>query len=188
MLPVAALLATLVSIGCGGGDPDAGEGENASTSASETPVTFGGRPGVLGTVGEVVRSDSTISRPETLLDSLSFDVDADSTLERIALYASVHRDSSGVLHWDDAHRWLLVVEDGELDYPLYDGSVSVGGLRFAVVEPQPDGPFVIFLEQSGTAVFSVEAFTFDPRRGGFVRRDKMAATGNVWHVTPELSP
>jgi hypothetical protein len=102
-----------------------------------------------------------------LIDSTSYDVDADGAAEYIALYAEVEQDDAGRPLWEDAHRWLLLVRDGGESYPLVSALVPFGSIAFAIIAGDGDYPPRIVAERQGGNGITVESFTWEPARGGF---------------------
>ena len=68
----------------------------------------------------------------TLLDTMDVDADNDGQDERIELFTSAKREESGKMGWDDGQRWLLLVNDEEKKFPLFDDYVQNGQLEFWV--------------------------------------------------------
>lgn len=68
----------------------------------------------------------------TELDVFSHDIDSDGIVEELTLYTSAARDNQGRMMWDDGQQFLLVLEDGENYYSLFDGYVQLGRVFFTV--------------------------------------------------------
>ena len=104
------------------------------------------------------------------IDSTSYDVDGDGSVERIILHAQVERDAAGRPLWEDAHRWLLLVHDGPARYPLVDALVPFGTVGFSIVAGEDAAPPRIVAERHDRDGVQVESFSWDGPRGGFVAR------------------
>lgn len=179
-------LAIAVIAGTGGwllGRASAGSGD-ATPASLEAPAEGAGSGDEGEDAAGFVEPVDLLDPPRTLLDTASADVDGDGAAERIELHAEVERDARGRLAWDDGQRWLLVVRDGEVAYPLFDGLVQLGRLGFAVVERGEETPVILATVEAGAAI-STEAFGWDDVRGGFASLGRVEATGNVTHRTPE---
>lgn len=176
----AALLFSLLLACAGGGD------EAASADPPAAPA------GTVGAGGELIGPAAPPAGAYTLLDSATVDLDGDGTPERVELSASVEVDGEGRPLWEDGHRWLVLVRDGEAAYPLLEEFVPWGGAAFWVLESDTGGPPAILVETrsrfSDRVGIAAASFRYDAGRGGFVREGGVDVSGTVLHGDPARMP
>lgn len=94
------------------------------------------------------------------------DLDADASTERIVLTSDVQTGSRGIPLWEDGHRWVVIVEDGDARTLLDGAFVPNGDAEAAVLAPdstnrrnvlvrertpQQSRTFVVAYDKPGTA-------------------------------------
>jgi hypothetical protein len=118
--------------------------------------------------------------PASMMDQKKFDFKQSGTDQSIEMYADVEkvtRDGQEEYVWDDGQRWLLMVNDGEKTYPLFDDWVQLGELTFWLIEA--DGTPMLQLLSTGTADFHLQSYVYDKNADEFVRKSIYSPTGNV---------
>ncbi len=105
----------------------------------------------------------------TLLDNAKVDLNGDKREENIELYTTAQRDSSGDIMWDDGQKWFLIVRDEDKEYLLFDEYVQLGVLDYWVFNSD-DKCYIVTL-QTGSAVFKLSAYTYDNKKGAFIKKD-----------------
>ena len=159
--------------------PAAATAPAAAPDSAAPAEDSAGAPGLPGDSALVVRPGPAPRLPRTLLHHASVNLDGDSTPERVELYADVDRDPQGKPMWDDGQSWALVVRQGNQVYTLFDEFVQLGTVGFTAVEHAVEDRGAIIIEvQAGSGV-QVQAYHFDPARGGFVQGGWIAVTGIV---------
>jgi hypothetical protein len=178
MVPTLLLLGTLALPGCD--DADVAERPTAETAAIESD------PHGADAGGVVVRPIQEAEPPRTLLLDEAFDLSGDGAPERILLYVDAERDGAGRLQWDDGQRWALHVLAGGAVYPLFDGYVQIGRLRFWIIEPggTVGAARIVLLKETGAGV-ELRSYRFEPDRG-FIGAVEYTTSGNVVFTSPEI--
>jgi hypothetical protein len=116
--------------------------------------------------------------PAVRIASARADLDRDGTPEELELRADVERADDGGLLWEDGHRWVVLVRDGDREDRLVDQFVPQGRLTAWVVEPEAGSPVVVVLMESGTAGIELRAFRHADRRG-YVAAGLFAGNGRL---------
>jgi hypothetical protein len=106
------------------------------------------------------------------------DLDRDGTQEEIEVRADVERAEDGELLWEDGHRWVVLVREGDREDRLVDQFVPQGRLVVWVVEPEEGSPVVVVLKESGTAGIELQAFRHADRQG-YVAAGSFVGTGRL---------
>ena len=113
----------------------------------------------------------------TLLDSYNFDFDEDGTDETIAIYTAAQKDSNGNIAWDDGQNWLLVVQDEDKDYELFNNYVQLGNINFYVYTQDDD--YYISTLQTGTAGLTMTQYEYDKDNNKFISTVPFNTKGNM---------
>jgi hypothetical protein len=103
--------------------------------------------------------------PAVRIASARADLDRDGTPEELEIRADVERAADGGLLWEDGHRWVVLVRDGDREDRLVDQFVPQGRLTAWVVEQEAGSPLVVVLKESGTAGIELRAFRHVDRQG-----------------------
>lgn len=103
--------------------------------------------------------------PAVRIASARADLDRDGTPEELELRADVERAADGGLLWEDGHRWVVLVRDGDREDRLVDQFVPQGRLTAWAIEPEAGSPLVVVLKESGTAGIELLAFRHVDRQG-----------------------
>jgi len=112
-----------------------------------------------------------------LLDSYSFDIDGNGSEEIISMYVDAHQEPNGEIHWDDGQNWLLLVEEQDQNYILFNDYIQLGTLRFHIYTEDDD--FHITTIQSTTANLQITEYKFDKESKEFISTPKYRTEGNV---------
>ncbi|KOP71011.1 hypothetical protein AMS60_23435 [Bacillus sp. FJAT-21945] len=105
--------------------------------------------------------------PRSLYKEITLDIDMDGEDELIELYVNAEKMENGVFAWDDGQTWLLVVNDGEKTYPLYDGFVQLGSIDFSTATF--DGKPGIVIIEMWHSDKSVHKLIYDHEAKGFIK-------------------
>jgi hypothetical protein len=116
--------------------------------------------------------------PAVRIAGASADLDRDGTQEEIEIRADVERADDGELLWEDGHRWVVLIRDGDREDRLVDQFVPQGRLAGWVVEPEEGSPVVVVLKESGTGGIELRAFRHADRRG-YVAAGSFVGTGRL---------
>jgi hypothetical protein len=103
--------------------------------------------------------------PQTLYKKKTFDIDGDGEEEIIELYVNVGIMENGSFAWDDGQKWLLVVKDGEITYPLFDDYIQLGSLDFSTTTF--DGKPGIVMHMTQHSNITIQKFTYDKTEKGY---------------------
>ncbi|MDZ5471347.1 hypothetical protein SM124_06265 [Bacillus sp. 31A1R] len=147
--------------------PKADQSEKEKTEEIEKENVEEEKVEDVAEIEEVVKARGIENYPVSLYDETTFDLDGDGEEEQIEMYVNAEQDEKGEFAWDDGHNWLFVVKDGDQTYPLYDGWVQLGTLKFWVIETD-ETPMVILLK-TGTAEFTLQTFTYNNVEQGFIK-------------------
>jgi hypothetical protein len=140
--------------------------EEVKENNSEGEASDTGEASDEGKAATVITAKAVESYPISLYDQTEFDLDGDGEDEKIELHVNAAKAEDGEFAWDDGQDWLLVVKDGDVTYPLFDGWVQIGKLTFWLLE-SGEKPMLILL-QTGTADFTLKEFTFNSEKNGYV--------------------
>ena len=103
--------------------------------------------------------------PYTLYKKKSLDIDKDGEEEIIELYVNAGKMENGLFAWDDGQNWLLVVQDGEDSYPLFDDYIQLGSLDFSTATF--DGKPGIVMHKTQHTSITIQKFTYDQKVKGY---------------------
>ncbi|MBD8034128.1 MULTISPECIES: hypothetical protein [Solibacillus] len=122
-------------------------------------------------MNEQANSDySTISSkniekyPQTLYKKKSLDIDEDGEEEIIELYVNAGKMENGLFAWDDGQNWLLLVQDGENSYPLFDDYIQLGSLDFSTATFDGKPGIVMHMTQHSNII--IQKITYDQKVKG----------------------
>lgn len=113
----------------------------------------------------------------TLLDEYIFDFDGDKQDEKISMYTAAGRAENGEMAWDDGQNWLIVVQDSDKDYVLFDDYVQLGSINYYVYTA--DDSFYIDTVQVGTASLTHKTYAYDKDSDSFKIKVQYTTSGNV---------
>ncbi|HOA79721.1 MAG TPA: hypothetical protein PKK61_01470 [Defluviitaleaceae bacterium] len=108
-----------------------------------------------------------ITEDGTKLREYSIDLDSDGEEEKIQLYTSTARDESGELLWDDNQNWLLLIEDGNEYYPLFESPVQLGMVYFNVFYDSNELAKVSLILSAGASM-KITNYYYDEELGGYI--------------------
>ena len=97
----------------------------------------------------------------TLLDSSSHDITGDGIDDKISLYTSAGKDQEGRIMWDDGQFFLLIFNDGEKDYGLFNERVQIGRVYYSIFDGDDSGLFVMVATYAGVNFMK---FTYGDRK------------------------
>ena len=109
------------------------------------------------------------ARNLTLLKTISIDVEGDNQPENIELYTAAQKDTSGAIMWDDGQNWLLIVRDGNKEYPLFDDRIQLGQLDYLVYASSAKKTHII-VTYSDTTSMKVSDYSFDRDQMCFMQK------------------
>jgi len=92
-------------------------------------------------------SEKLVTKEYTMLASYEYDINEDKVEETIALYTSAKKNSNGEILWDDGQNWILVVQQEDKDYELYNNYLQLGTINFAVFTAE-DGFHITIVEDT----------------------------------------
>lgn len=128
--------------------------------------------------------DVDVGPGHVLLDSAVVDLTGDGRPERIELSVEAERLPDGRVLWEDGHRWLLLVREGDETAPLLDTFVPWGTAGFRILEGS-DGTASVLVEiDSSTGGVYLAEYVFDAAARGYLPRWSRHAEGRVVHRTP----
>ncbi len=106
----------------------------------------------------------------TLLERYNYDIDDDYKDEFIELYANITKNESGELMYEDSNMWKLLVRDNDKIYPLYDGPISLGKMKFWVYSsPQDKNTHIAALIDSTNNVSLID-YVFDKKEQSYLKK------------------
>lgn len=88
----------------------------------------------------------------TKLGEYSIDLDGDKVEEKIELHTTASRHDDGDMLWDDGQNWLLLVEDQDKYYPLFEEYVQLGGIYFNVWYDSKETPIITVIISAGSHI------------------------------------
>lgn len=103
--------------------------------------------------------------PQTLYKEMTLDLDGDGKTEIIELYVNAEKMENGSYAWDDGHKWLLVVKDGETTYPLFNSYVQLGSVDFSTATFDGEPGIVLHVQQHANS--SVQKFIYNEEQSGY---------------------
>ncbi len=111
-------------------------------------------------------SEKFETKEYSLLASYEYDINEDKIQETIALYTSAKKDSNGEILWDDGQKWVLVVQEEDKDYELYNNYLQLGTINFAVFTAE-DGFHITIVEDAVISPTVVD-YIFNKEESSFI--------------------
>ena len=131
-------------------------------------------------IDEVVENIKPVSEFSTdnltSVNEYTIDFDKDGSDEKILVYVNAEK-IDGEFLWDDGHRWVLLLEDGDKKYVLFDNHVQLGALSFYAYFQ--DENFIISTIQSGTASLTLSNYIYDKSSDSFSKIIQYNPDGNI---------
>ncbi len=116
-------------------------------------------------------------RDFSLYKESSYDVDKDSVLETIKLYVNAEKDKSGEIMFDDGQEWVLIVQDGEKYYPVFEKTyVQLGTVDYKAFESYDENTFHILITVDQGAGIKIYDCAYDSNEDIFKRQTVFEAS------------
>lgn len=138
----------------------------SACSSNETSATPPAPPEEQGEKEGILHPAKAVPFPKSRYSHLSTEVMHNHRAQTIALYVDAEKGPDGQWGWDDGQRWLLVVQDAQTTYPLFDGRIQLGDLAFWVIDD--GGERSIVLLETGTAHLKLRTYRYDAEKDAFV--------------------
>jgi hypothetical protein len=113
----------------------------------------------------------------TKLSDFALDLDDDGLEEKIELYTTAGKSEDGSMIWDDGQNWLLLIEDGDNYYPLFQEYVQLGTVYFNIWYDDKKTPKINVIV-STDAGLNVINYTYDKEQNGYIS-EKIYDAGNI---------
>jgi hypothetical protein len=113
----------------------------------------------------------------TKLSDFTLDLDEDGLEEKIQLYTTAGRAEDGSMAWDDGQNWLLLIEDGDNYYPLFQKYVQLGTVYFNIWYDEKKTPKINVIVSTGAGL-NVINYTYDKKENGYLS-EKIYDAGNI---------